>query len=146
MMKEFPFTEPEWGQVMEATLDVTNATLADDEVLRGSCLVTLQQVLGELRERYGDHPVLVETEADFTDDEADRVDLYKLAIGSAAGHGLPTLSIRLSLARLLLEMGRSAEAQGELSACEGELPHGDAAERKEWLTLAAEARQTKPGD
>lgn len=145
-MEQFPFTEPEWGQVVDATLDVTNATLADDEVLRGSCLVTLQQVLGELRQRYGDHPALVETAADFIDDEADRVVLYKLAIGSAAGHGLPTLSIRLSLARLLLEMGRSAEAKSELSACEGELPNGDEAERKEWLAVAAEARQTKPGD
>jgi hypothetical protein len=143
-MEEFPFTEAEWSRVTAATLDVTNATLADDEVLRASCFVTLQQVLGELRERHGDHPVLVETEADFSEDEVVRVNLYRAAIRSAAAHRLPTLSVRLAFARVLVKSGRSVEAMNELSASEVELKNGDEAERNEWLELSDAARQPKP--
>jgi len=64
-MESFPFTEDEWSEVETAALAVTNATLADDPVLRESTLVELIEVLNGLRCKYGDHAVLAETEADF---------------------------------------------------------------------------------
>jgi hypothetical protein len=139
----FPFTEVEWAALSDAALPVVNAGLAGDEVLGATHLVGLLDVLAGLRARYGDHPVLLETEADFTKDDAERVGLYRRAVGIAVAHGLPTLSIRLSLARVLLELGRPQEAAAELSACERELPDGDESERSSWSELAAEASQAE---
>ncbi len=136
-MDEFPFTESEWEAVSDATLSVVNAVLADDATLRASLYISLLDVLNGLRVRYGDHPVLLETEADFADDDGERVDLYRRAADLATTHELPTLSIRLSLARTLADLGRATEAAAELSACSDELPDGDDADRASGSELAA---------
>jgi hypothetical protein len=138
-VEAFPFTEAEWAAVSEAALPVVNATLADDAVLRASHLVELLDVLARLRSRHGNHSVLLETEADFVEDEAERLALYQRAVSIAVAHGLPTLSIRLSLAGLLLEMGQQGAARAELLACEGELCDGDDSERASWTELVAQA-------
>lgn len=135
-MDEFPFTESEWAAVSDATLSVVNAVLADDATLRASLYIRLLDVLNGLRVRYSDHPVLLETEADFANDEGVRVDLYRRAVSLATTHQLPTLSIRLSLARTLAELGRVTEAAAELSGCIDELPDGDDADRASWSELA----------
>ena len=57
--------------------------------------------------------MLLETEADFTDDDGERLALYQQAVRTAVAYGLPTLSIRLSQAGLLLEMGRHKRARQE---------------------------------
>jgi hypothetical protein len=139
-MEEFPFTRAEWDAVGHAALPVVNASLADDDVLRASHLVGLLEVLARLRARYGDHPVLLETEADFLEDDGQRLALYEQAVCNAVANGLPTLSIRLSLARLLLEMGRQSAARDELFACEGEVREGDEWERARWSELVAQSR------
>jgi hypothetical protein len=46
-------------------------------------LVGLFDVLAGLRARHGDHPVLLETEADFTEDDEVRLALYQQAVPSA---------------------------------------------------------------
>jgi hypothetical protein len=140
-MDEFPFTKAEWEQVNAAVLDVANASLADDDVLQASCFLTAQEVLRSLRQKYGDHPVLLETEADISDENADRVVLYESAVRIATAHSLPTLSIRISFAGLLLEMGRPDEARRELLACEGELSGSDEYERTQWVSLMDETRK-----
>jgi hypothetical protein len=142
-VEAFPFTEAEWASVREAALPVVNATLAGDQVLRASYLVGLLDVLAGLRARHGDHPVLLATEADFTEDDAEQVGLYRRAGAIAAAHGLPTLSIRLSLAQVLLDGGERDAALAELLACEGELVAGDESARADWAKLAAEARHAE---
>ena len=144
-MEAFPFTEAEWEAVKDAALPVVNAGLADDPVPRASHLVGLLDVLARLRTRHGDHPVLLETQADFAEGDAERVALYRRAAGIASAHGLPTLSIRLSLAELLLELGRPVEAGDELVACQHELPNGDESDRASWAELATMARPAEPG-
>lgn len=144
-MEAFPFTEAEWAAVREAALPVVNAGLADDLVLRSSHLIGLLDVLAGLRARHGDHPVLLETQADFAEDDADRIALYRRAAGIAEANGLPTLSIRLSLARVLLDDGEPEAALAELLACESELAEGDESERASWAGLAAEARPSESG-
>jgi hypothetical protein len=142
-VEAFPFSEAEWAAVKEAALPVVNAGLAGDPVLRSSGLVGLLDVLAGLRARHGDHPVLLETQADFAEDDAERVALYRRAAGIAEANGLPTLSIRLSFARVLLESGEPEPALVELRACECELAECDESERAEWAELAAEARQAE---
>lgn len=138
-MEAFPFTEAEWASVEEAALPVVNATLADDPVLRASHLIELLDVLASLRARHGDHPVLLETQADFAEDDVERVALYRRAAGIAAAHRLPTLGIRLSLARVYLDTGDPGAALAELLACKGELGEGDESERASWAELVVEA-------
>ncbi len=148
-MEQFPFSEAEWATVKEAALPVVNAGLAEDPALRTSRLPRLLDVLAGLRARHGDHPVLLETQAEFVEDDDERVHLYRRAATIADEHGLATLSIRLSLARVLLETGSPTAAVAELVACESELGEGDESERDQWAELVEEARQadstTAPG-
>ena len=108
-------------------------------------MVGLVEVLAGLRARHGDHPVLLETEADFTEDDGERVLLYRRAMGVAEANGIQTLTIRLSLSRLLLDTGQHEAARDELLACEGELPDGDESDRASWAELVAESRHATPG-
>ena len=144
-MESWPFSKAEWASVSEAALPVVNASLAEDAVVRASHLIGLLDVLAGLRERHGDHPVLLETEADFTDDDGERVSLYRRAVGVAEANGIQTLTIRLSLSRLLLDRGQHDAARDELLACESELPDGDESDRASWAELIAESRHAEPG-
>jgi len=69
-METFPFSEAEWDAVLVASRAIVNAELAEDRILRQSAFVELPAVLAGLRDRYGDHPILVETEADFAPEDA----------------------------------------------------------------------------
>src|SRR5262249_54101574 len=74
----------------------------------------------------------------------ERVTLYRRAIRIATRHGLPTLSIRLSLAKLLLRTGQREAAAAELSRCAGEAAVGDESERASWAEVVAQAKQKLP--
>ena len=135
-MSRFPFSEAEWSRVGDASLAAVNATLADDPVVRESCFEDLRDALSGLREQHGEHPVLLETEADFSDSPEEQIALYEKAKRLALAHGLPTVSICLSLARLLCELGRPDRAKEELISCQAELAAGaDPAEAREWSEL-----------
>jgi hypothetical protein len=110
----FPFTQTEWSRVGDAAFPLVNASYAGDDVLHALLFVELQHVLAELRDRYGDHPVLLETEADFTVENGERRSLYRRAIEIANRHGLPTLSMRLAVARMLIDDGEHQTALSEL--------------------------------
>ncbi len=144
-MEAFPYTKAEWMPVRDTLLSLVNAGLADDDVLRASYLVEVIELLAALRERHGEHPVLLETEADFIDDEDERVELYRRAAGIATANGLATLSIRLSLAKVLLDLDRPAEAALELATCQHELPDGDDSDRESWKEMAGKATAYQGG-
>jgi hypothetical protein len=95
------------------------------------------QVLEEFRIKYGAHPLLFEMEADFTGDTDERIALYREAVRCAVTGKLPTYTIRISLARVLLEDKKDpASALGELLACRTDLRvHADTGERREWHEL-----------
>jgi hypothetical protein len=139
-MNEFPFTDEEWFRVREAARAVLNATLAEQDSLHAYQFKELQTVLFALKRKYGKHPILLETEADFTDDPTDRVWLYEQAKQAALAGGLLTYTIRISLARLWLEEREDAgRARQELLACRGEVAAwANAGEREEWNELHTE--------
>ncbi len=146
-MEVFPFTVVEWERIKEAARHVVNATFAEDEILRASKLIDLLDVLDELQTKYGTHPVLLETEADFISDENERVTLYLQAVELANTHHFPSLSIRLSLAGLFVDLERFAEANAQLLACENELPDADESEGETWVELRGivqEAKESEP--
>ena len=133
----FPYTRSEWRAVREASHAVLNATLADEDDLRVSCFAELQSVLESLRVLHGQHPILLETEADFADDPVVRRCLYQQAIALALQKQLPTYSMRISLARLLLEeCDNSTAAYRELAACKDEVTElADNSEKREFIEL-----------
>lgn len=132
-MVSFPFTSDEWEPLKGLALSIVNAQSAEDEVLAGSLTIQLLDHLDTLRARHGDHPVLLETAADFTPDPSDQAGLYRRAIELAGKYGLPTLSIRLSFAPVLVELGEPIAALAELQACGGEVARGSADEPEQWL-------------
>jgi hypothetical protein len=142
-MDDFPFKQADWQRVDDVSTDVTNAALADDAVLRASQFAELVAVLEELRERYGDHPILLETEADFLDEPSLRVDLYRSAIRLAEQNALPTFTIRIALARVLLdEFADPKQAEKELAACHSELSrYADEYEKNEWCELMSKCEE-----
>lgn len=121
-MDEFPFTEEEWRTIARATTSVTNATLADDAAWRARSFRILRRRIRGMKLRYGDHPVLIETLADFHDDPQVRRRLYRRAIRIAVRHGLPAFTMRIYLARLLLEEFHDPRrALLQLQQCESEV-------------------------
>ena len=136
-METFPFSRFEWQQVKDVTHSIVNATLVNDVVLQVSLFQQLTALLETLRDRYGEHPILLETTADFCDDHSLQLDLYRRAIRLAEGHNLPTLSIRISLASVLLQdFHDQSEAARELLACESEVATwGDKSQKREWCQL-----------
>jgi hypothetical protein len=139
VMDGFPFSRDDWSRVRDAALAVVNAVMAADDALRASQFEELQRVLAELRVKYGDHPVLLETEADFSDDPNEQQVLYQAAVRQACWDGLATYSARMALALVLLEnFEQPDQALAELLACEPELAtQADEAERREWAKLIA---------
>jgi hypothetical protein len=136
---EFPFSEDEWTRVRLAANDVVNATLQDDDALRASNFLSLREVLATLRSVHGEHPVLLETEADFCDDCHEQERLYESAIQLAVKCGLPSYTARISYAALLLdELLRPAEARTQLTACADDVANrADETERTQWTELMA---------
>ncbi|MEX0793586.1 MAG: hypothetical protein WD045_10650 [Pirellulaceae bacterium] len=119
-----------------------NATLANDDLSRKASFRELDDALNDLRRKYGEHPVLLETLADFEGSTSRQLKLYRLATQVAVRHGLPTRSIRVSLARILLEeLGDGEAAAQELLACQSELiACSDEDEKTEWSELLARCR------
>jgi hypothetical protein len=132
-MEAFPFTETEWASLKENIRCLVNATFARDDALHALLMAALAGQLRELRNRYGRHPVLLETEADFADETSERLTLYREAKRISLEEGLPILSICLSLARLLLNEAQPQAAQSELLDCEKELVDVDERDVLHWM-------------
>lgn len=134
---QLPFFDDDWERVREASHAVLSAALDDNDLQTQLAFVELRRVLASLRQEYGDHPVLLETEADFEQDPAKRVCLYRLALEMANRQQVSTLSIRISLARVLIEsFGDTHQAKVELLMCRLELTeHGDESDVGEWHEL-----------
>jgi hypothetical protein len=133
-MEAFPFTNAEWDPQKDLALSILNAEFAEDDVLAASLKLDMLDRMDALRARHGDHPVLLETAADYTEDPPERAALYRRAVELADAHGLPTLSIRLSFAPVLTELGEPIAALEELRACGNEAATGSAGERRQWAT------------
>jgi len=114
-MVQKPFTAGEWDAVRWAAGAITEAAQAGDADARAARFSDLQSILVELRDKHGKHPLLWETEADFTPDPEAAAELYRQAE----------------------ELGRPGEARDPLLACREELPWAGEADCTAWATLLA---------
>ena len=138
-MDAWPFSEEDWESVEDAVVDLVNASGEEDDEVIAANLKNVFDLLEALAIKYGPHPVLYETKADILPNPAERVELYRQAIRLAESNALQTLTIRLSLAEVLIEdLGDFAEAKKELEACKGELTEEDL---DEWQTLTEKANR-----
>ena len=138
-MDAWPFKEEDWESVEEAVIALVNASGDEDDEVIAAKLKTVFDLLEALAIKYGPHPVLYETKADILPNPAERVELYRQAIRLAESNALQTLTIRLSLAEVLIEdLGDFAAARKELEACKGELTEEDL---DEWQTLTEKANR-----
>jgi hypothetical protein len=142
-MDEFPFSQEEWSEVEDASRAIVDSLFAGDDILQASNFVLLQITLEQLKKKYGTHPVLLETEADFIDDVESQLHLYENAIRAAQENSLPTYSIRISVARILFEeCNDPAKALHELLTCESEIDSSaDNDDRAAWSELVAACRR-----
>ena len=140
-MDDFPFEATEWARVKEITLGIANATLADDDVLARAGFQKLEEYSKVLFSKYGNHPVLLETLADFAEDVDEQLELYRRASEEALGRKLPIHTIHVSWARILIEeCGKPEEALRvlELGSRDVEV-WGDEAEKSEFRDLLDDA-------
>lgn len=136
-MEAWPFAEEDWDSLEEAVIDLVNASGEEDDEVIAANLKNVFDLLEALAIKYGPHPVLYETKADILPHPAERVELYKQAISLAENNALQTLTIRLSLADVLIQdLGDFAAARKQLAACQGELTEED---MDEWQALADRA-------
>jgi uncharacterized protein (DUF2336 family) len=147
-MDEFPFSEEDWELVKEASWFIANAGAIEDEVLVAAGHAEMEQVLSGLTAKYGEHPILIETAADFEVETQDRIDLYERAAALAEQHGLPTYTIVLSLAQVLIEdRAQLAAAHARLLACQAEVAElGDEYEQREWQELINKCAPQPPDE
>ena len=138
-MEAWPFTEEDWDSIQEAVVDLVNASEEEDDEQLSSKLKDVFDLLESLAIKYGPHPILYETKADIIPNPNERVELYREAISLAELNYLPTISIRLSLAEVLIEDLKDYEsAKKELEACQGELTEHEMAE---WKALHKKANR-----
>ncbi|MES2440658.1 MAG: hypothetical protein V4584_16450 [Verrucomicrobiota bacterium] len=101
-----------YARVHELALAITNAVMADDEILSRRELKSYheeQVLLGT------SHPFLTETLADFTEDPPEAVRLYQLSIRqSKAFPNQPLHTKRIALGTRLLETGNREQAEAFL--------------------------------
>lgn len=105
-----------YERVHEIAVAIVNASVADDDALCDSLCRTLRAYYDEQASLGRSHPFLTEVMADFTDDEAESVKLYELALKQACAFPEePTHTKMISLAQRLIELGRSEQAEAYLS-------------------------------
>jgi len=127
----FPYTTEEGDQITEIAKGLVNAGFADDEPKRAQRLSQLHDCLQKLIGKYGEHPTLIELQADFADTFEEGMSLYQKAKQISMSLGLSIRSICLSMAVLVLrEKDAKGEAREFLQECQNEM--GDANEYELW--------------
>ncbi len=101
-MDKFPFTKDEWGEIGDISYDMVNEVYNDDNV-SPELFSKFVTIINKLENKYGKHPLLLETLADHTHDPEERKKLYAEALDIAITNGLPTISIRISFAEVFIE-------------------------------------------
>lgn len=104
-----------YERVRELALAIVNATEGGDDALADSHRLTFRAYYDEQVIAGRSHPFLTEAMADYTEDAAEAVHLYELALEQSRGCcDEPTHTKMISLARRLMELGRSERAEAYL--------------------------------
>ena len=114
-MREIP--KELWAEVLAAVTAITwgpdgnepDAAASEAGIVQLRAIYDRQERLGQAE------PFLTEAMADYTDDAAEAIDLYRRALAQSKGHpDEPTHTKRICMASLLIELGNHGEARSEL--------------------------------
>jgi hypothetical protein len=114
-MREIP--KKLWSEVLEAVTAITWGPDGNEPDAETSEAGVVQlRAIYDRQERLGQpEPFLTEALADYTDDAAEAVELYRRALAQSNAHpDEPTHTKRICMASLLIELGNLAEARSEL--------------------------------
>lgn len=102
-----------YERVRELALAITNATLADNDALADSFYQQLLAYHEEMQRAGASHPFLVETLADYTDDNHEALRIYQRALVMSRewGQEEPTQTILVGMAQRWLELGNKEQAE-----------------------------------
>ena len=104
-----------YERVHELALAIVNASESGDEPLHDSRCQALRAYFDEQMASGRSHPFLTEAVADYTDDAAESVRLYELALQQSREFpDEPTHTKMISLAEQLIELGRREQAEAYL--------------------------------
>ena len=104
-----------YERVHQLALDLTNARLAEDDVLGEVHFQALLAYHRELADSGHPHPFVTETLADHTEDPTEAVRLYQLAIAqSSAFPNEPIHTKQIDLGQRLIEAGNTEHAEAYL--------------------------------
>jgi len=135
-MDKFPFSKDDWGEIVDIECDMANFLEREDED-SPELFSKFLGIIKKLENKYGRHPVLLETLADFTDDPEESKKLYTEALEIATKNGLPTITIRISFAESLIDyFDNNAYALQILKSADNEIKqHTDEWNVKEYYRL-----------
>ena len=104
-----------YERVRDFALELTNASLAEDAPLEASLYEQLVTYYQEQSRSGISHPFLTETLADYTDDAAQAVSYYELALQQSKMYpDEPRHTKMISLAERLIEIGHREQAEAYL--------------------------------
>ena len=86
-MNLYPITKEAWARVHQKACDIANASLMEDEIMGRVQTMGMKEVLDELEEKFGVHPAILATRADYVDDPAERLRLFTEALALARENG-----------------------------------------------------------
>ncbi len=100
-------------RVLDLGLAIVNAVLADDFALVAAHYQQLLAYHDEMQQAGTSHPYLVETLADYTDDDREALRIYQRALLMSRewGPSEPTHEILVGMARRWLELGNKEQAE-----------------------------------
>lgn len=101
-MTEDELTESaDWGRLRSLTETIMSAIASGDPELEDSLNLQITDLLEEMRTRFGDLPLLLETRGDFEQDDNKAIEFYRLAMSAPTKHGDDRASLRIALAHRL---------------------------------------------
>ena len=103
---------PLYNEILEICQLIANASAKGDDDVRSDACKNLQKLCAKNQDTPKDHPLQWEALADFTEDGDLAIDIYEIALASAAKLELPTFtaSIYLAMAQRQHEFEESEKA------------------------------------
>ncbi|MBK1834932.1 hypothetical protein [Roseibacillus ishigakijimensis] len=107
----------DWQRIHQASLQVVNGVLWNDEILADKARAELRETLREMEKRYGRVPAILAIRADFSEDPEEAMALHREVLAKTP----ESLARRLSLQSLLRLLINSDGPEPEIRAHLAEL-------------------------
>jgi hypothetical protein len=131
-MDAWPISAEDFEEFESISRRYAEAVMAGDWMVCDSLARETYETMVKWEEKYGEHPFILEHKADFAEEPEEKRKLYTRALELAVANGLETITIRIWLARLLLEeFGDASSAMQMLSDGQHEVFEAD--QDEDWI-------------